>query len=460
MAIQPVILAAGQGKRMHSRLPKVLHQLAGKPLLEHVICTALKLSDRAPIIIYGHQGEVIRNALSHYEARWVEQKEQLGTGHALLQALPEMADEDHVLVLYGDVPLISVQTLKHLCQSLPAHAIGMLTAHLPDPAGYGRIKRDQANRIVGIVEEKDAKPSERAIMEVNPGIYIIPARYLKKWLPMLQNSNAQGEYYLTDIISLAAEEKITIHAVEPAVYQEILGVNDRVQLSRLERFYQLQQAEKLMRQGVTIYDPARLDIRGDIHAGRDVVIDVNVVIEGRVVIGDGCVIGPNTFLRNSELAPHVEIKANSVIDGAEIAAHCIIGPFARLRPGTVLAEHAHIGNFVELKNTVVGESTKINHLSYVGDSEVGKRVNIGAGTITCNYDGVNKHKTLIGDDVQIGSDTQLIAPVRIGEGATIGAGSTIVKDVPPHQLTLSQRLEQRSISGWRRPEKIKKTPVE
>ena len=458
MAIRVVILAAGQGKRMHSSLPKVLHSLAGKPLLAHVIDTALKIAkNETPIIIYGHQGEVIRDAFSHYDVEWIAQKDQLGTGHALLQALPEMVDEDYVLVLYGDVPLISMHTLKQLIETTPDAAIGMLTAHLANPHGYGRIKRDQQNKIIGIVEEKDASPLERAITEVNPGIYFVSAKRLKKWLPMLHNKNAQGEYYLTDIISAAAKEDISIHSVEPSHAEEIFGVNDRVQLAELERFYQQQYAMKLMRQGVTLYDPARFDVRGDVEIGRDVTIDVNVILEGRVVIGEGVSIGPNTLIRNTIIGSHVDIKANTVIDGAEISAHCSIGPFARLRPGTVLDAHAHIGNFVEIKNTVVGEGSKINHLSYVGDSDVGKHVNIGAGTITCNYDGVNKHKTIIGDDVFIGSDTQLVAPVFVGEGATIGAGSTITKDVPPHQLTLTHKLEQRSKKGWKRPQKKSQT---
>lgn len=454
MALQIVILAAGQGKRMCSNLPKVLHRLAGKTLLEHVIETAQSLSStRSPIVIYGHQGNILRNLLSHHTVRWVEQKEQLGTGHALLQALPEIAEEDHVLVLYGDVPLITVETLQQLIKTTPKEGLGMLTAHLADPTHYGRIKRDGASHIIGVVEEKDATAEERLITEINPGIYLLQAHLLKDWLPALNNKNKQNEYYLTDIIARAVKEKLPIHAISPRVCEEILGVNDRVQLAHLERFYQRQIAETLMRQGVTLYDPARLDVRGEVKMGKDVVIDVNVIFEGRVVIGDECTIGPNTILRNSVLKNRVEIKANSVIDGAEIAADCIIGPFARLRPGSVLATGAHIGNFVEVKNSEVGEGSKINHLSYVGDSEIGKRVNIGAGTITCNYDGVNKHKTIIGDDTHIGSDTQLVAPVTVGQGATIGAGSTITKDVPPYQLTLTHRIDQRSVKDWQRPEK-------
>lgn len=453
MAIQTVILAAGKGKRMHSHLPKVLHGLAGKPLLEHVIATAISISpQRLPIVVYGHQGQLLQEMLGHHAVRWVEQREQLGTGHALLQTLPEMSDEDTVLVLYGDVPLISTYTLKQLIDHTPQQTVGLLTAHLTHPYGYGRIKRDHDNKIINIVEEKDATPDERTITEINTGIYLVPVTLLKKWLPQLENKNAQGEYYLTDIISLAQQEHIAIHAVQTTAFEEILGVNDKSQLAQLERFYQRQYAEKLMQQGVTLLDPYRLDVRGELSVGRDVIIDVNVIFEGRVVIGNDCVIGPHSILRNVEIGDHVEIKAHSVIDGAEIAAHCIIGPFARLRPGSVLAANAHVGNFVEIKNSAIGAGSKINHLSYIGDSDVGQRVNIGAGTITCNYDGVNKHKTIIGDHAFIGSDTQLVAPVTVGEGATIGAGSTITRDVPPHQLTLS-RVPQQTVEHWQRPTK-------
>lgn len=456
MAIQVVILAAGQGKRMYSHYPKVLHHLAGKPLLEHVICTALTLSpDTPPIIVNGHLGHVLHTALAHYNVRWVEQKEQLGTGHALLQALTAIADEDQVLVLYGDVPLISVETLKNLLTTTPPQAVGMLTAQLSNPSGYGRIKRDQAQRVIGIVEEKDATKEERAITEINPGIYFVAARVLKKWLPHLQNNNAQKEYYLTDIIALCVQEHIPVHVVQPQAQEEILGVNNRAHLAQLERYYQRQYAEKLMAQGVTLYDPARLDIRGEVQVGRDVSIDINVIIEGRVVIGDQCSIGPNTILRNVELGPRVEVKANSIIDGAEIAADCIIGPFARIRPGTVLSEHVHIGNFVEIKNTIVDAKTKINHLSYMGDSEIGKDVNIGAGSITCNYDGINKHKTVIGDRVMVGSDTTLVAPITIHDDAYIATATTVRKDVPAQALVFNVR-EEKIREGWVAARKDKK----
>jgi bifunctional UDP-N-acetylglucosamine pyrophosphorylase/glucosamine-1-phosphate N-acetyltransferase len=453
MTIRTVILAAGHGKRMHSALPKVLHHLAGRPLLEHVIVTVLRLFPTLPpIIVYGHQGHVLRNQLAYYSACWIEQNEQLGTGHAVKQILPAVLETDQLLILYGDVPLISEQTLKRLIDLTPKDAIGLLTCIFSDPSGYGRIKRDQDGCVMEIVEEKDATLKELAITEINTGIYLIPANHLKKWLPHLENKNRQREYYLTDIISMAVQENISIQTVQPACVEEIYGVNDKIELAKLERFYQKQQAEKFMRQGVTVMDPARLDIRGEVKIGCDVLLDVNIIFEGHVIIGNECVIGPNTILRNTQLGDRVEVKANSVIDGAEIGADCVIGPFARIRPGTVLDTHIQVGNFVELKNSEVNKGTKINHLSYLGDSKIGKQVNIGAGTITCNYNGVNKYKTVIDDYAFIGSCTQLIAPVTIGEGATIGAGSTITRDAPPWQLTLT-RVLQRSIKDWRRPEK-------
>jgi bifunctional UDP-N-acetylglucosamine pyrophosphorylase/glucosamine-1-phosphate N-acetyltransferase len=455
MTTQVVILAAGQGKRMHSAIPKVLHTLAGKPLLSHVIHTATNVAPLlSPVIVFGHQGAVIKTALKDQAAKWVEQTEQLGTGHALLQALSKVDERSNVLVLYGDVPLISVDTLKNLIDVTPKNALGILTATLSNPTGYGRIKRDKKNKIIDIVEEKDASKSELAIQEINTGIYYVPASYLKKWLPKLKNKNAQREYYLTDIIAMAVKDRVPVCAVQPITPEEILGVNDRLQLAFLERFYQHQQAEKFMRLGITLRDPARFDARGDVQMGRDVVIDVNVILEN-VTIGNNCVIGANVIIRNTSIGDHVEIKANSIIDDATIAAHCVIGPFARLRPGTVLAPHVHIGNFVEIKNSAIDDNSKVNHLSYIGDAEIGARVNIGAGTITCNYDGAHKHKTIIEDDVHIGSDTQLVAPVKIRKGATIGAGSTIIKNAPAHQLTLSHELKQRSRKDWKRPVKKK-----
>jgi bifunctional UDP-N-acetylglucosamine pyrophosphorylase/glucosamine-1-phosphate N-acetyltransferase len=455
MALSIVILAAGQGKRMNSQLPKVLHRLAGKPLLEHVVDTASSLgSSTLPIIVYGHHGEQVKHTLAHLNVQWIEQTQQQGTGHALQQALPLVPDHHSILVLYGDVPLINTTTLKHLISNTPADAIGIITAHFPDPSGLGRILRHSNNQIIQIIEEKEASSEQRAIKEINSGIYLIPARYAKKWLPALTNKNTQQEYYLTDIFSMAKEENIFIHSETPAYYEEVSGVNDCYQLALLERFYQRQFAKKLMYQGVTLRDPDRFDVRGHLIVGSDVIIDVNVMIEGNVTIGSHCIIGPNTLIRHTTLGDHVTVHANSVIDGAEISNHCTIGPFARVRPGTQLGKHVHVGNFVETKNSMIAEATKINHLSYIGDSEVGKHVNIGAGTITCNYDGVDKHKTIIGDDAFIGSNTALVAPIMIGKGATIGAGSTITRNAPPEQLTLN-RAEQRSVV-WKRKKKKEK----
>lgn len=447
-----VILAAGQGKRMHSNLPKVLHPLAGKPLLEHVIDASMVLTKSKPIVIYGHQGDLLTKKLVHREVQWVLQEEQLGTGHAVQQALPKITDDNQVLILCGDVPLISSETLTKLIETTPPNAVGMLTAHLTKPFGYGRIKRDANHHVVGVVEEKDATPTERDIHEINTGIYFLPAKYLKEWLPALQNNNAQKEYYLTDIIKHAFKHKIAIHAVHPADNSEIMGVNDRIQLAYLERCYQKNAAESLMRKGVTLRDPARVDIRGEVEVGRDVTIDVNVIFEGRVVIGDECTIGPNVILRDTIIGNQVVVRANTTIHGAKIANKCIIGPFARIRPDSVLEESARIGNFVEIKKTRVGKESKANHLSYIGDCDIGTGVNIGAGTITCNYDGVTKHQTIIGDNAFIGSCSQLVAPVMIGAGATIGAGSTITEDAPANKLTLS-RARQHTVAEWKRPEK-------
>lgn len=446
-------MAAGQGKRMHSELPKVLHTIGGKPLLEHIVSTAYALApQQSPIVIYGHQGDKVKHALASLNVKWVEQTEQLGTGHALQQALPHLDPNHRVLVLYGDVPLTSIETLKNFIQATPENALGMITVNLTNPNGLGRVIRNAKNEIVSVVEEKDANAQQRNISEINSGIYLAPAKFLAKWLPTLKNNNAQKEFYLTDIINLAVAEKIAIHSFQPEKSEEVSGINDRVQLAHLERFYQHTVADKLMRQGVTLRDPHRFDLRGELSVGQDVEIDVNVIIDGRVIIGNNCVIGPNTILRNVMIGDRVEIKANSVIDGAEIAEDCVIGPFARIRPGTVLSARAHVGNFVEIKNSDIGEASKVNHLTYIGDSEIGKRVNVGAGTITCNYDGVNKHRTIMGDDVFIGSNSSLVAPLNIGSGATIGAGSTITRDAPPNQLTLC-RAQQRSIETWQRPKK-------
>lgn len=456
MTLSIVILAAGKGKRMNSQLPKVLHRLAGKTLLEHVVNTATKLNPaQPPIVIYGHQGEEVRQAMAHLSVTWIEQKEQLGTGHAVLQALPHIPDQHRVLILYADGPLISVNTLNELISTTPFDAFGLITATFQNPTGYGRIIRNEKNQITHIVEEKDVNDTERAIREVNPGIYLVPAKYLKNWLPKLTPNNAQKEYYLTDIVNLAAKEHIPLHTIQPKHVEEVYGMNDRVQLAFLERFYQRQRAEQLMLSGITLIDPARFDLRGELTTGQDVVIDINVIIEGNVTIGNHCTIGPNCILRDTIIGDHVEVKANSMIDGADIAENCVIGPFARIRPGTELLSDVHIGNFVEIKKSRIDHHTKINHLSYIGDSEIGYHVNIGAGTITCNYDGVNKNKTIIGNHAFIGSNSQLVAPIKIGDGATIGAGSTITRDAPSNQLTIG-RAQQRSIESWQRPVKKEK----
>lgn len=451
MKLSVVILAAGQGKRMRSAVPKVLHPLAEKPLLGHVLDTARALQPSGLYVVYGHGGEQVRAAITAEDIVWVEQAEQLGTGHALMQALPDIPDEHQVLVLYGDVPLIQAASLQHLLEQ-GAAGLGLLTMHLSNPRGYGRIVRDTAGQVREIVEEKDADAATRAITEVNTGILTGGAGYFRRWLSNLSNDNAQGEYYLTDTIALAVAEKLPVATAQVAEPQEVQGVNNRVQLAELERYYQRRQAEQLMAAGVTLRDPARLDVRGKVETGIDCLLDVNVVLEGEVKLGARVRIGPHCVLRDVSIGDDTEILANSVLESAIIGAACRIGPFARIRPDTVLAERVHIGNFVELKKSQVAAGSKINHLSYIGDTEVGAQVNIGAGTITCNYDGANKHKTVIEDRAFIGSDTQLVAPVTVGAGATIGAGSTITRDTPEDTLTLS-RSPQKSIKGWRRPQK-------
>jgi len=455
MATRVVILAAGVGKRMYSDLPKVLHPLAGKPLIEHVLQTALTVAPgQPPIVVCGHGATQLRAVLGHYSPVWVEQEKQLGTGDALRQALPVLQDDEQVLVLYGDVPLIAVKTLQRLLSETPREGLGLVTAKLANPSGYGRIQRNAQNQVQAIIEEKESDEQSRQIQEINAGIYCVAASALKQWLPSLSNQNAQGEYYLTDILSLALAEGKKIHTIQPERIEEILGVNDRLQLNQLERFYQRREAEKLMRQGLNLADPARFDLRGELIVGRDVSIDVNVVIEGRVVLADGVKIGPQVYLRNTQVGKATEIKANSVLDGVEVAEHCFVGPFARLRPGTVLAAKVEVGNFIEIKNSYIDLQSKVHHLGYIGDTEIGKRVNIGAGTITCNYDGVNKHQTIIGDDVFVGSGTELVAPVKVGQGAFIGSGSTITQEVPAKELTLA-RARQLTIEGWQHPAKKK-----
>lgn len=450
-----IILAAGQGVRMCSSLPKVLHPLGGRPLLAHVVAAVRNLKALKILVVYGHGGETVPETIGSGEnITWIEQVQQLGTGHAVAQAMPEVSDADTVLVLYGDVPLINTETLAELI-SLGEDNLGLLTVHLDDPTGYGRIIRDSQGNVQRIVEEKEANETQRKINEINTGVLAVNAGRMRGWLNKLDNNNVQGEFYLTDIIAQAVADKLAIKTIHPVCEEEVLGVNDRAQLAELESYYQYKQAQALMAQGVTIIDPARIDIRGDVNVAKDVTIDINVILNGKVTIAEGVYIGPNCVITDSVLDQGVQVQAMSVIEQAHVGENSRIGPFARLRPGTELAAETHIGNFVEIKNSQVGQGSKINHLSYVGDSDVGSGVNIGAGTITCNYDGAYKHKTVIEDDVFIGSDTQLVAPVTVGAGATIGAGTTITRDVPPGELTLS-RSPQKTIEGWKRPVKEKK----
>lgn len=450
-----VILAAGQGKRMHSDRPKVLHELGGRPLLAHVLATAQTLAPRRICVVYGHGGETVREAFADAAVQWVLQEPQLGTGHAVQQALPHLDPDGPTLVLYGDVPLIRAETLKPLLEAAAQGSLALLTVELDDPAGYGRIVRADDGRVLRIVEHKDATPEQLRVREVNTGIMALPTRRLAAWVGSLQNDNAQGEYYLTDIIARAVAEGVEVRAFQPGAVWETLGVNSKAQLAELERIHQRNIAAQLLEQGVTLADPARLDVRGSLACGRDVHIDVNCVFEGEVVLGDRVYVGPNCVLRNVRIAADTRIEAFCHLDGADIGANCRIGPYARLRPQTQLAESVHIGNFCEVKASSIGAHSKANHLSYIGDSEVGRNVNVGAGTITCNYDGANKHRTVIEDDVFIGSDTQLIAPVRVGRGATLAAGTTLTKDAPAEQLTLS-RVRQVSIANWKRPTKTPK----
>jgi len=451
MNFSVVILAAGQGKRMCSDLPKVLHPLAGKPLLAHVLQTVENLNPLQILCVHGHGGAQVIETFKNKSIQWVEQTEQKGTGHAVKQTLHLIPDDHQVLVLYGDVPLIQTPTLQQLL-SLSNNNVAVLTVNLENPTGYGRMIRNDSKQIVQIIEEKDATLEQRQIKEVNSGILTAPAKKLKNWLNNLKPNNAQGEYYLTDIIGIAVQENITISSAQPTNPQEVFGINDRLQLATLERYFQLQQATALMEKGVTLFDPNRLDIRGTVETGRDIVIDVNVILEGNVEIGHRVKIGAFCHLKDVSIGDDVEILPYSIFDHVIIEKNCKIGPFSRLRPETHLSENVHIGNFVELKKTTVAKNSKINHLSYVGDAQIGCEVNIGAGTITCNYDGANKHQTIIEDRVFVGSDTQLIAPVTIAEGTTIGAGSTITKNTVPNSLTLS-RSPQKSITTWQRPVK-------
>jgi bifunctional UDP-N-acetylglucosamine pyrophosphorylase/glucosamine-1-phosphate N-acetyltransferase len=447
-----VILAAGQGKRMKSDLPKVLQPLAGRPLLKHVLDTAKQLSADVIHVVYGHGGEQVREALASEPVNWVLQAEQLGTGHAVQQAIPAIPDDHHVLILYGDVPLVRADTLSTLAEQSTERSIGLLTVALDDPTGYGRIVRDGAGNVVRIVEQKDANTKERAIKEVNTGLMAMPANALRRWLAGLRNDNAQGEYYLTDVILAAARDGFKINAVLAPTQIEVLGVNDKVQLAQLESAYRSQKATELMLNGVTLADPARIDIRGQVTTGRDVFIDVNVVLVGNVELGDRVRIGPNCYLKDCSIAADAEIHPNCVLDRCTIGPRSLIGPFARIRPESVLHEDVHIGNFVEVKKSEIGAGSKANHLTYLGDATVGKKVNIGAGTVTVNYDGVNKWRTEIGDNAFVGSGSMLVAPVKIGANANTGAGSTITKDAPEGKLTLA-RARQVTIEGWKRPQK-------
>ncbi|MFA6901856.1 MAG: bifunctional UDP-N-acetylglucosamine diphosphorylase/glucosamine-1-phosphate N-acetyltransferase GlmU [Gallionellaceae bacterium] len=445
-----VILAAGKGTRMHSDTPKVLHALAGQPLLQHVLETAVQLAPAKMCVVYGHGGEAVPKAMAEYAASFVLQEPQLGTGHAVQQAMPELMDDSVTLVLYGDVPLIQPATLKQLLQQ--PDSLSLLTLRMDDPTGYGRIVRDSAEKVTSIVEQKDATPEQRAICEVNTGILAAPTHLLRSWLAKLGNKNSQGEYYLTDIVAMAVAQRIEVSTTQPAQSWEVMGINSKVQLAELERIWQQEQALRLLTQGVTLADPARLDVRGKLVCGRDVEIDVGCIFEGEVHLANKVKVGAYTVIKNSRIEADTHIAPFSHIDSSEVGANCSIGPYARLRPGTKLHQDVHIGNFVEVKNSEIAKGSKANHLSYLGDSTVGSRVNVGAGTITCNYDGANKHRTIIEDDVFIGSDTQLIAPVTIKRGSTIGAGSTITKDTAESTLTLS-RAKQVSVAGWQRPVK-------
>ncbi|MCC8375122.1 MULTISPECIES: bifunctional UDP-N-acetylglucosamine diphosphorylase/glucosamine-1-phosphate N-acetyltransferase GlmU [Photorhabdus] len=449
-----VILAAGKGTRMYSDLPKVLHLLAGKPMVQHVIDTAMAIGAKNVHLVYGHGGNLMKQTLSDQTLNWVLQAEQLGTGHAMQQAAPYFADDEDILILYGDVPLIGTDTLERLLAIKPDGGIGLLTAILDNPTGYGRIVRENGE-VTGIIEQKDATEEQRKINEINTGILVANGGDLKRWLAQLDNNNVQGEYYLTDVIALAYKEGRKIEAVHPTRLSEMEGVNNRLQLSALERIYQSEQAEQLLLAGVMLLDPARFDLRGTLIHGRDVVIDTNVIIEGNVALGNNVQIGTGCVLKNCIIGDDSIISPYTIVEDSEMETSCTVGPFARLRPGSKLAEKAHVGNFVEMKKSYLGKGSKAGHLTYLGDADIGRDVNIGAGTITCNYDGANKFKTIIGDNVFVGSDTQLVAPVTVAKGATIGAGTTVTKNIAENELVVS-RTKQTHIQGWKRPVKEKK----
>lgn len=454
MKLRVVILAAGKGTRMRSDLPKVLHKVANKPMVEHVIDTARSLKPDAINLIYGHGGDQLKQAIAGDDLTWVEQREQLGTGHAVQQVIPHLKSNEKVIILYGDVPLLTESTLIKLVTASANTELGLLTMTLAEPTGYGRIVRNERRSVTGIVEQKDANAQQLAISEVNTGIMIADSGKLKAWLEQLSNDNAQKEYYLTDIVAMAAGEGVNIATAQPDNAQEVEGANNRQQLAALERALQQRQAEELMTQGVTLIDPARFDCRGKLSAGSDVTIDINAVFEGNVVLGDRVVIEPNCVIRNSVIGDDSVIRANTHIEDAKVAKGCKVGPFARLRPGAELADEAQVGNFVEMKKSRLGKGSKASHLTYLGDTQVGEYANIGAGTITCNYDGVNKAQTEIGDGAFIGSNSSLVAPVSIGKNATVGAGSVITRAVADEELAVA-RGKQRNISGWQRPQSKK-----
>ena len=450
-----VILAAGQGKRMKSDLPKVLQPVAGRPLLKHVIDAARALEPTATYVVYGHGGDQVREALKDEPVTWALQAERLGTGHAVMQATPNIPDDHVVLVLYGDVPLISHATLAELLTLSGPKQVGLLTIMLADPSGYGRVIRKGRDQVQKIVEQKDASPKELKIQEGYTGVLAAPAKLLKKWLKLLENNNSQGEYYLTDIIAMAVADQVSVNPLIAPNVVEVLGVNDKVQLAEVEAAYRRMVAQELMLAGVTVADPARLDVRGSVTHGVDVFLDINVVLEGSVKLGSRVRVGPNCVIRNCEIGDDTEVFANCVLDSSIIGAHCNIGPFARTRPTATLGHGVHIGNFVEVKNSQMGNDSKANHLAYVGDASVGERVNIGAGTIIANYDGANKHRTTIENDVHTGSNSVLVAPITVGAGATIAAGSTVIDEVPPAKLTVA-RARQVTVDNWTRPVKTKK----
>jgi len=453
MSLSVIILAGGKGKRMVSSLPKVLHRIGGTTLLQHVVRIAQKLDPKKINVVYGNGGSMVKDELSFLPVNWVEQKKQLGTGHAVLQALPHCDDNDTVLILYGDTPLVRRTTLERLLKAVGKSKVAFLVAEVTDPTGLGRIIRDKQNHILRIVEQKDATNEQKEIREINTGIVAAPAKLLKKWLPNLKNNNSQKEYYLTDIVEIAADENIPVAGVTTHDQGEVQGINDCWQLSLAERFYQKRLAKKLMMNGVRIVDPERIDFRStDFEIAPDVTLDINVIIKGKVKIGSHTKIGPNVSLKDVEIGEGVTVKAHSVLEGAVIKNDCIVGPFARIRPETTLEQNTHIGNFVEIKKSTIGEGSKANHLTYIGDATIGKDVNVGAGVITCNYDGANKWETIIGDNAFIGSNVALVAPINIGEGATVGAGSTLNKDAPEKQLTVA-RTKQATISNWQRPTK-------